>query len=293
MPDNMPETRINIFAQDAAPTAAVPAAQEAKNGVEYASFSERLIALLVDVSIITIPGQFILLNTLGRNITEISQLLFIEGLLLAIFVLYEAVFSCGGRVTLGKKLMGIAVASADDPQAPIGFFRALLRAIGYFISAAILFCGFFMAFFEERKRALHDFMGHSVVVRLRTKTIAETVITAVVGFFLMAGFCWGVYSQFFAKGSLVQRAYVARAEKTLEDLSFLQEIHRGKYGYFTNDLQRLVLLSGDPVQFQRDIQSTLDRRGFRIGVSDTSYKIVAHARDVHRTQLVFIPYRDR
>ena len=125
MPDNMPETRINIFAQDAAPTAAVPAAQEAKNGVEYASFSERLIALLVDVSIITIPGQFILLNTLGRNITEISQLLFIEGLLLAIFVLYEAVFSCGGRVTLGKKLMGIAVASADDPQAPIGFFRAL------------------------------------------------------------------------------------------------------------------------------------------------------------------------
>ncbi len=293
MPDNMPENRINIFAQDAAPVAAAPAVQAGNDGVEYASFSERLIALLVDVSIITIPGQFILMNTLGRNITEISQLVMLELLLAAIFVLYEAIFSCGGRVTLGKKLMGIAVASAQDPESPIGFFRALLRGVGYFISGGILFLGFFMAFFEERKRSLHDFMGGSVVVRLRSKTVGETVITAVAGVLLVCGFGGMFYQQFFGKGSLLQQAYIYRAEKTLEDLSLLQEIHRGKYGYFTNDLQRLVLLSGDPVQFQRDIQSTLDRRGFRIGVSQTSYKIVANAKDVRRTQVVFIPYRDR
>ena len=294
MPDNMPETRINIFAQEeAASSAPVPAVRQDASGVEYASFSERLLALLIDVSIIMIPGQFILMNTLGRNIIEPVQLLKIEGLLLAVFILYEGIFSSGGRVTLGKKLMGIAVASADDPERPIGFFRAVVRAIGYFISTAILFLGFFLAFFEERKRTLHDFMARSVVVRLRPKGTVETAAVGIVGAGLMCLFCWTVYHQLFAQGSLLQRSYVYQAEKTLENLSLLQEIHHGKYGYFTNDLQRLVLLSGDPVQFQRDIQASLDRRGFRIGVSQDTYKIVANARDLRRTQVIFIPYRDR
>ena len=293
MPDNIPETRINIFAQEDASSAPIPTVRAESSGVEYASFSERFIALLVDVSIIMIPGQFILMNTLGRNMETFSQLLVIEALLLAVFVLYEGIFSCGGRVTLGKKLMGIAVASASDPESPIGFFRASVRAIGYIISAAILFLGFFLAFFEERKRTLHDFMAHSVVVRLRPKGTGETVAIGMVGAGLVCLLGWMVYHQLFAQGSLLQRSYVYRAEKTLEDLSLLQEIHHGLYGYFTNDLQRLVLLSGDPVQFQRDIQSTLDRRGFRIGVSQDTYKIVANARDLRRTQVVFIPYRDR
>lgn len=293
MPDNMPETRINIFAQEQAPVVQAQTQQEDPSAVEYASFSERLVALLVDVSIIAIPGQFILLNVIGRNMTQISQLVGLELLLALIFVLYEAVFSCGGRVTLGKKLMGIAVASADDPQMPIGFFRAVLRAVGYFISTAVFFCGFFLAFFEERKRSLHDFMGHSVVVRLRSKGVAETVSIGVAATLLVVLFGGMIYQQFFAKGSLLQQSYIFKAERILDNMSILEEVHRTKYGYYTNDLQRLMLLSGDPVQFQRDIQAALDRKGFRIGVSRNTYKIVANAKDVRRTQVVFIPYRDR
>ena len=164
----------------------------------------------------------------------------LTGLLNAVFVLYMAVFSCGGRVPLGKKLVGIAVASADDPEAPIGFMRALLRSVGYYFSAGLLMCGFLMAFFEERKRALEDFMGRSVVVRLRPKGIMETVAITLTGLAIIAAYAGVFYSQTFAKGSAVQLAYIDRAQKTLEDLSLLQEIHRSQYGYFTKDRKSVV-----------------------------------------------------
>lgn len=290
MPENMPETRINVF-NDSPARVQTPAQQAPQ--VEYASLMERFVALLIDYGLIMIPGQVILMLATRNMELEMAHIYALTGLLNAVFVLYMAVFSCGGRVPLGKKLVGIAVASADDPQAPIGFMRALLRSVGYYLSAGLLMCGFLMAFFEERKRALEDFMGRSVVVRLRPKGIMETVAITLTGLAIIAAYVGVFYSQTFAKGSAVQLAYIDRAQKTLEDLSLLQEIHRSQYGYFTNDLQRLVLLSGDPVQFQRDIQRTLDRRGFKLGVSRNTYKIIARAKDTRHTQVVFIPYRDR
>ncbi len=289
----MSENRINIFAEEAPSASPRADAREREPQVEYASITERFVALMIDYGVIMIPGQLILMVSTRSVALSLVQIYGLTAALNAVFVLYMAVFSCGGRVTLGKKLVGIAVASAQDPEAPIGFFRALWRSVGYYFSAALLMCGFLMAFFEERKRALEDFMGGSVVVRLRPKGVAETVAITLTGLAVMGAFGGLVYSQTFAQGSPVQLAYIERAEETLEDLSLLQEIHRSKYGYFTNDLQRLVLLSGDPVQFQRDIQRTLDRRGFKLGVAKDTYKIVAHARDARKTQVVFIPYRDR
>jgi uncharacterized RDD family membrane protein YckC len=71
----------------------------------------------------------------------------------------------GGRrgASLGKRALGLRVASSG--LAPAGFPRALLRTALKALSAAPFFLGFILAAFTPRKRALHDLLSGSVVVR--------------------------------------------------------------------------------------------------------------------------------
>ena len=142
------------------------------------------------------------------------------------------------------------------------FSAALLQ---HRISAALLMGGFLFAFVEERHRALQDFLGGSVVVQIRQKTWFERIIMRFLGAVLLAAFGWVAYSQFFASGSLLQQFYIRRAEEHLGKIALLEEAHYTYYGSYTNDLLRLSLLSGDPVQFQRDTQKVLFPKDFKIG----------------------------
>ena len=69
----------------------------------------------------------------------------------------------------------------------------------------------------------------------------------------------------------------------------MQEGHRIRYGQYTSDILRLALLSGDPVQFQRDMNRVLStgRGSIRIGVKDNVYKISALAKDVKKTPVYY------
>ena len=58
-----------------------------------------------------------------------------------LFVLYFTLLTGEGGQTLGKKVLGIRVLAADGSD--IGFGRALLRTLGYFISV------FFFTFLVE------------------------------------------------------------------------------------------------------------------------------------------------
>jgi uncharacterized RDD family membrane protein YckC len=65
--------------------------------------------------------------------------------------------------TLGKKITGIRVTTLDGSKVKLG--RMLLREIiGKTVSALILLIGFFMAA-GKSKRALHDRMAGTIVVR--------------------------------------------------------------------------------------------------------------------------------
>jgi uncharacterized RDD family membrane protein YckC len=66
--------------------------------------------------------------------------------------------------TLGKAAGGIAIVRTDG--SPLTYGRAFLRWIGYMISTATMFLGFLCALFTQRKRALHDFMADTCVVRV-------------------------------------------------------------------------------------------------------------------------------
>ncbi|MCQ2410657.1 MAG: RDD family protein [Elusimicrobiaceae bacterium] len=273
------------------PTAAAPAAQAQETPqVVYASITERFVAFLIDYGIIFIPCQvltWLVIKLMHPEIEMWHYLLWVAGVN-GLFVLYESVFSCGDRMTLGKSLVGIAVVQ-QDLSGPISFGRALLRAVGYYISGALLMCGFLLAFFDDRHRSLHDMFGGSVVVQIRQRSGLERTLVQVLGGILLVAFAWTVYSQTFGGGAVLDQYYIRHARTHLYKISALEEVHKLKYGYYTNDLLRLSLLSGDPVQFQRDTRRALEPRGFKIGVSKTSYKISAVAKDTKHTRVVYAP----
>lgn len=76
---------------------------------------------------------------------------------------YFIVFVGGCGQTPGKMLLAIAVVQRDG--APAGYGRALLRWIGYGVSALPLGLGFVPAFFTAERRGLQDWMSGTRVVR--------------------------------------------------------------------------------------------------------------------------------
>ena len=267
---------------------AVSQEEQKEPEVKYATITERFVALLIDYGVVFFPAQLIgeqILKWIGPN-AELWQILSVFVGINVAFILYETILSSGDRVTLGKSLVGIAVVK-KDLSGPISFPRAFLRAIGYYLSAALFLGGFLFAFFEERHRSLHDFLGGSVVVQIRHKTFFENVAIRLLGGILMISFAWVTYSQYFSSGALLQGYYIRKAEEHLQKIALLEEGHFSRYGYYTNDLLRLSLLSGDPVQFQRDTHTVLQPRGFKIGVRKDGYKISGVARDNKHTPVYF------
>lgn len=282
------EQRIDIMGE--APAISVknetPNAQE---DLKYASISERFVALAIDYGVIFFPLRFVgwvVCKTFGQSLDFWQLIAMVLGINGA-FILYEAIFSCGGRATLGKRLVGLAVVNQEE-TGPISFPRAFLRAVGYYFSALLLFGGFVFAFVDDRKRALHDFLGGSVVVQLRKRDWWEVWAVRGVGIVLLGMFAFGLYRSFGGRDWQEQQK-VNQARGFLEKIALLEEGHKIRYGYYTNDLLRLTLLSGDPVQFQRDLNKVLStgRGSIKIGVNEKYYKISAVAKDKNKTPVYF------
>ncbi len=280
------EQRINIMEDMPAATVADATPE---TSLKYASITERFVALAIDYGIIFLPLQLIvwvICKTVGTYL-ELWMLIAMAVGMNLVFVLYETVFSSGGRVTLGKNLVGIAVVKKDK-SGPLSIPQAFLRAVGYYVSAILFFGGFVLALVDDRKRALHDIFGGSVVVELRERAAWEVWAMRALGTLLIVLFVGGLYQSF--GGRNWQNKYkVRQATDFLQNIALLEEGHKLRYGYYTNDILRLALLSGDPVQFQRDMQKVLStgRGSLRIGVKDNMYKISALAKDTNKTPVYY------
>lgn len=68
--------------------------------------------------------------------------------------------------TLGKRMLGLRIYTAEGVT-PIGCGRSFLRFIGYMVSGMILYVGFIMIAFTDRKRGLHDMIAGTYVVKER------------------------------------------------------------------------------------------------------------------------------
>lgn len=130
--------------------------------IRYAGFWIRLLAYILD-SLVLLAVNRILTAVPALNGPEAFLGFNYPELLinLAYFVVLTAVYG----QTLGKMALGIKVVSSDG--SPSGWGPILLReTIGKFLSAMLLLIGYLMAAFDWKKRALHDRIAETYVVRV-------------------------------------------------------------------------------------------------------------------------------
>ena len=137
--------------------------------MEYAGFWRRLVAYLIDYLIIG-AGAFavgfligIVAGVAGADVNG-GWLVAIYVITIAGYYLYYAFMeSSANQATVGKIALGLKV--TDEEGNRISFGRPLGRTVAKILSALILFMGFVMAGFTDRKQALHDKIAHTLVVK--------------------------------------------------------------------------------------------------------------------------------
>ena len=109
-------------------------------------------------------GQSIAQWTDYQLITLISAWIVASIALLSIRIIYGALMeSSKYQATVGKLAMGIYVTDTNGSR--LSFLKAFLRHIGKILSGWILFIGYIMAAFTDKKQALHDYLASSIVVK--------------------------------------------------------------------------------------------------------------------------------
>lgn len=142
--------------------------------VEYASFWTRFAAYFLDGIITGLIGAVIgaLVGVAwaaaggakhGTNGIIGLQLASI-GVSFGVRALYFIYFIGKSGQTPGKKLCKVRVVNADGT--PVGYGKATGRFFGYFLSSFILCIGFLMAAWDEEKRALHDRLCNTRVIKI-------------------------------------------------------------------------------------------------------------------------------
>lgn len=142
----------------------------------YAGFWIRVAGYLID-TIVLMVGQFLVFTAFGVSALGVNSLdptagdafstaggltayaITTIGAILY-FVLME---SSSKQATLGKMAVGIIVTDTDGNR--ITWLRALGRYFAKILSGLILFVGYIMVAFTERKQGLHDMIASTLVLK--------------------------------------------------------------------------------------------------------------------------------
>jgi len=153
----------------------------ARPPVAYAGFWLRFVAFIIDAivlhfvfTVVTLPfiaSMGIRGIMRGRMPTSPDELIPLMRGLFHLFLIrtvlnwlyYALLESSAWQATLGKKALGLEVTDMQGMR--ISFGRATGRFFAKIISGIILFIGFIMAGFTERKQALHDMIAGTLVIR--------------------------------------------------------------------------------------------------------------------------------
>ena len=142
----------------------------------YGGFWIRFVAAIIDgviVQAVVTPVAFIVgvmigvagaaVATTGRGPSILA--IWIAGVfgLFASWLYEAAMESSSKQATLGKMVLGMKVTDLQGNR--ISFARATARHFCKYISAMIMFIGYIMAGFTERKQALHDMIAGTLVQR--------------------------------------------------------------------------------------------------------------------------------
>lgn len=155
--------------------------QSKENNQVYAGFFVRLAAYLIDSIIVgivlTVVVRFpIWVSTLivPDNIV-VRDFIFeysIKDILIYVLkVLYFIILTYKAGATIGKQALHIRVVSAEDRK-PTLFEVVYRETVGKFLSALILYAGYFLIGLQKEKRGLHDLMSDTKVVYYHKKEAA-------------------------------------------------------------------------------------------------------------------------
>jgi uncharacterized RDD family membrane protein YckC len=179
--DRDPEPRLALDTADLGPppepvSALHTAAAEAPvpdGGPGVASAGARLVGGVIDVVLVAGIDLLVVYFTLkicDLTFAEVSTLP-MAPLLSFLFLLnggYLSAFVAATGQTIGKMAAGTRVVPAD-PAAPVServtFGQAVVRAAGYLVSALPIGLGFLPAFFGQERRALHDRLADTRVIK--------------------------------------------------------------------------------------------------------------------------------
>ena len=136
--------------------------------VAYCGFWIRVLAYLIDGILLTIVYG-IVARLLGIDIFESDWRHYDPlGNLLSLVIgwLYFALLESSERgATVGKMVMGLRVVTSDGQR--LSFMNATGRYFAKILSAIILFIGFIMVAFTDKKRGLHDMIAGTLVIKTR------------------------------------------------------------------------------------------------------------------------------
>jgi uncharacterized RDD family membrane protein YckC len=138
--------------------------------LRYAGFGLRLVASFIDgliLQIFSVAVAVIFTALLPGGGDEVSRVLVVQGLVMsagfAAALLYKAYFHSRNGATLGKMAMGIKVIRSDG--GPVSFKLAAGRYFAEILSSLILSIGYLMAAWDDEKRALHDRICDTRVIK--------------------------------------------------------------------------------------------------------------------------------
>lgn len=140
---------------------AVPPSPTATAGRRYAGFWLRFVAWVIDV-LIVVALSWALVFALGLMLPVVGLVLAIPASLLMPWLYFALMESSPRQVTLGKQVLGLMVTDLAGQR--ISFARATGRFFAKILSGLILWIGYIMAAFTERKQALHDLIASCLVV---------------------------------------------------------------------------------------------------------------------------------
>lgn len=252
---------------------------------ELAGFNERFLAYLIDTFPFVFLNYFTLSLAVKNNYVIYSQSIANKWkvMWIFIFILYEIIFTSGGRVTLGKKILGIKVLNKNGGS--LSVFRALLRVIGYFISSFTLNLGYIISLFNRDRRALHDFIAGSVVVRTREKSSFAEGFILVVSWICLAFLVGSWLNRTVLAVTPSEQKQINEAKRTILKLAKLEEIHYRKYGFYTNDLRRLAELTGNIKAVRYELAKTLSEGSLEIATDGKNFIISARAKNWRKTKI--------
>lgn len=157
-------------------------------GANYAGFGSRLVAVILDSLIVSIPVAVVYLGIFfavfrtscdtttdfGGNTTYVNcsggllGLAWLLGLLVfvAIAWFYFVQPIANGRQTIGMKVAGTRIVDAQTGEGSIGVGRSIIRAlVQYLASGAICYLGYLWMLWDPQKRTWHDMAASTIVVK--------------------------------------------------------------------------------------------------------------------------------